>query len=256
VESISRRSALQAALSAAAGEGAGRVFVLVHGSWHGGWCWRDVERRLRALGHVVFAPTLTGLAERAHLLSRDVKLSTHVDDVARLIEVEELERVCLVGHSYGGLVITHAAMKVVPRLFELVYLDAFVPSSGQTGFELMQAKYSASWKKRAEAEGEGFRIPPMMDAKSMGITDAKKAAWVDKKLTAHPIGTYEERLTFDEAAWGRLSRRYLRCKAFGGFGPTAERARKLGFPVQELDCGHDAMVADPEGLTKALLGQK
>ena len=254
MESISRRSALQLALSAAVGEQGPRTFVLVHGSWHGGWCWRDVERRLRASGHKVFAPTLTGLAERAHLLTRAVRLSTHVEDVARLIEVEELERVSLVGHSYGGLVITHAAMKVTPRLSELVYLDAFVPASGQTGFELMQAKHTASWRKRAEAEGEGYRIPPMLNAKAMGVTDPKQAARVDLKLTAHPIGTYEERLEFDEAAWSRLQRRYIRCKAFGGFGPTAERAKKLGFRVQELDCGHDAMLADPEGLTKALLG--
>ncbi len=123
--------------------------MLVHGAWHGGWCFRGVERLLRAAGPEVFAPTLTGLAERAHLLSRDVKLSTHVEDVARLIEVEELKDVTLLGHSYGGLVITGAGLKVAPRIAELVYLDAFVPQSGQTGFDCMSAKYGVeSWRKR------------------------------------------------------------------------------------------------------------
>lgn len=227
--------------------------VLLHGSWHGAWCWRDVERKLRTQGHEVYAVTLTGLAERAHLISRDVNLTTHVNDVAKLIEVEELEHVTLVGHSYGGLVITHAGMKVAKQISELVYLDAFVPASGQPGFELMAAKYSANWKKRAIAEGEGFKIPVMLDARAMGVADPKRAAWVDRKLTPHPIGTYEEKLTFDEAAWGRMSRRYLRCKGYGGFGPTAEKVKKLGWRVQELECGHDAMLADPDGLVSALL---
>ena len=251
---ITRRGAISWAMRVASGGSAARTFVLIHGSWHGGWCWREVEQRLRAEGHSVFAPTLTGLAERSQLLTADVNLSTHVTDVSRLIEVEELQGVCLVGHSYGGLVITHAAARVASRLAERVYLDAFVPASGQRGFELMQAKYSANWKKRAEAEGSGFKIPPMLDAKSMGVTDAKKAAWVDGKLTPHPLGTYEERLEFDAAVVAKVPARYIRCAAYGGFGPTAEKVRKLGWRVQELDCGHDAMLAAPEALTKALLG--
>jgi pimeloyl-ACP methyl ester carboxylesterase len=253
METVTRRGALQWALAAATAAGPSRTFVLVHGAWHGGWCFRAVERLLRAAGHEVFAPTLTGLADRAHLMSRDVNLSTHVEDVARLIEVEELKDVTLLGHSYGGLVITGAGVKIAPRIAELIYLDAFVPQSGQSGFDCMSAKYGASWRKRMDEVGDGFKIPPMLDAKSMGITDPKRAAWVDKKLTPIPLGTFDEKLTFDEAAWNKLSRRYVRCKTYAGFGPTAERVRKLGWRVQELECGHDAMLADPEGLAQALL---
>jgi pimeloyl-ACP methyl ester carboxylesterase len=253
MEPLSRRGALKLVLAAAAADGP-KTFVLVHGAWHGAWCFRDVEKRLRELGHEVFAITLTGLAERAHLISREVNLTTHVDDVARAIEIEELERVTLVGHSYGGLVITGAGVKVAPRIAELVYLDAFVPASGQSGYDLLSPKYAASWRKRVEEKGEGFKIPPMLDAKSMGVTDAKKAAWVDRKLTPQPAGTFEEKLVFDERAWTKLPRRYLRAGAYSGFAPTAERVRKAGWPVVELDCGHDAMVADPDGLVKALVG--
>jgi pimeloyl-ACP methyl ester carboxylesterase len=246
---LTRRSALKWAVRAAGGS-VSRVFVLVHGSWHGGWCWRDVERRLRAEGHTVFAPTLTGLAERAHLLTPAVNLSTHVTDVARLIEVEELEKVTLVGHSYGGLVISHVASRVASRLAERVYLDAFVPSSGQTGFEQMQAKYGESWRKKTVDS----RIPPMLSAAAMGVTEPARAAWVDRKLTPHPLGTYEERLELDEAVVARVPARFIRCARYAGFGSVAERVRKLGWRVQELDCGHDAMLAAPEELTRALLG--
>jgi pimeloyl-ACP methyl ester carboxylesterase len=249
MEPISRRGALQFALSVAT-QGTPKTFVLVHGAWHGAWCYRDVEKRLRALGHEVHALTLTGLADRAHLLTREVNMTTHVEDVARFIETEELERVTLVGHSYGGFVITGAGVKVAPRIAELVYLDAYVPQSGQSVFDAMSAKYAASWRKRIVDE---CKIPAMLDAKSMGVTDAKRAAWVDKKLTPHPLGTLEEKLTYDEAAWGKMTRRYIRAKAFGGFGPTAEKVRKQGWAVVELECGHDAMVADPEGLVQALV---
>ncbi|MGZ0244868.1 MAG: alpha/beta fold hydrolase, partial [Alphaproteobacteria bacterium] len=107
-------------------------FVLVHGAWHGGWCWRDVRRVLEEHGHTVFTPTLTGLGERSHLLSPDIDLETHIADVINLLVWEELNDVILVGHSYGGMVITGVADQAKDRLRHIVYLDAFLPADGES----------------------------------------------------------------------------------------------------------------------------
>src|SRR5512147_74848 len=108
-----------------------RTYVLVHGAWHGGWCWRRVADRLAAAGQRVFCPTLTGLGERAHLLTRQVNLSTHIADVVGLLEAEELSDVVLCGHSYGGMVITGVAARAKSRLRQLVYLDSAVIEDGE-----------------------------------------------------------------------------------------------------------------------------
>src|SRR5271157_4298241 len=107
------------------------AFVLVHGAWHGSWCWKRVRRLLQAKGHDVFTPTLTGVADRSHLMSREVNLETHILDVVNLIRWEELSDIVLCGHSYGGAVVTGAADRVPDRIRSLVYLDAFVPENGE-----------------------------------------------------------------------------------------------------------------------------
>jgi pimeloyl-ACP methyl ester carboxylesterase len=113
------------------------TFVLVHGAWHGGWCYGRVAERLRAAGHRVLTPTLTGLGERSHLCSRSVNLTTHIADVVNLIKWEQLQRVTLVGHSYGGVVVTGVADTIPERISSLVYLDAFVPKDGQCMLDLV-----------------------------------------------------------------------------------------------------------------------
>ena len=107
------------------------TFVLVHGAWHGGWCWIKVARLLRDATHTVYTPTLTGLGERAHLATPDVDLETHIQDVVAVIESEELRNVVLVGHSYGGMVISGVAARVPNRIGRLVYLDAFIAETGR-----------------------------------------------------------------------------------------------------------------------------
>ncbi len=139
------------------------TFVLVHGAWHGGWCWRDVRAILRAGGHEAFTPTLTGLGERSHLLSRDIDMNTHVADVANTIVWEELEDVVLVGHSYGGNVITGVADRMKDRLAHAVYLDAFVPKDGDSSASMAvtianpdatDADIGAEIKRRLDLTGE------------------------------------------------------------------------------------------------------
>ena len=105
------------------------TFVLVHGAWHGGWCWKHVTPRLRAAGHTVFVPTLTGFGEKVHLANPSIDCSTHATDIENLIVFEELENVILVGHSYAGLVISRVADRMKPRLRHMVYLDAMIPEA-------------------------------------------------------------------------------------------------------------------------------
>jgi pimeloyl-ACP methyl ester carboxylesterase len=187
------------------------------------------------------------VAERAKELSAAVNLTTHVDDVVKVCE--PLDRVVLVGHSYGGLVISGCVDRLAPKIERLVYLDAFLPEPGQCGFDLMKKEYGQHWKERARG---GPGVPPMLSAKSMGVLDEKRAKEVDARLTPHPIATFEEKVTFDLATWKGLKKSYLRAKKYSGFGPTAARAKTLGLEVEEIDAGHDVMLAAPEALVAAL----
>src|SRR5262249_25595660 len=129
------------------------TFVLVHGAWHGGWCWRDVAARLRRAGHDVYAPSLTGLGERAHLARPGIALDDHVQDVVALLQMEALSDVVLVGHSYGGMVVTGAADREAARIRRLVYLDAFVPESGRCVLDYVVPERAAAMRREGEQVG-------------------------------------------------------------------------------------------------------
>lgn len=231
----------------------GRTFVLVHGAWHGGWCWRKLAPLLRQAGHAVYTPTLTGVGERAHLLTREVGLATHVEDVTQLLPFEDLRDVILVGHSYAGVVVSGAASAAAERIRHVVYLDAYVPKGGTSVFDNMSSKIRDRWRQVIAAKGEGWLVPPMLDAKAMGVTDAADAAWVDARLRRMGVRAFEEPVALDEAKLAKLERSYIRCAGFPGFAPIAQRAREQGWRVQEIPSGHDAMVAAPEALARALL---
>ncbi len=241
---LSRRNVVLAGLAAGVSRASSRGFVLVHGAWHGGWCWDEVVKKL---GAPAVAPTLTGLAERARELNADVNLSTHVMDVVGACA--NFDRVVLVGHSYAGLVITAALDALSEKVERLVYLDAFLPANGQTGFDLMKPEYAANWRAKAKHGA----VPPMLSAKAMGIDDVKLAKRVDARLTPHPIATFESKVSFDEATWKRTKKTYIRCAKYAGFGPTAARAKSLGLEVLELASGHDAMLAAPGALAAMLV---
>lgn len=230
------------------------TFVLVHGAFHGGWCWRDVARHLRAAGHDVFAPTLTGLGERRHLATPAVDLATHVDDVAHLIEWEDLRDVVLVGHSYGGVVITGVADRLAERLGELVYLDALVPEDGQSVLDLQPADRRASILEEVAANG-GWLWPPRT-AEFYGVRDPAQQAWVDGRCTPQPFHTLFERLRLDRPPGGAVARKlYILCT-----DPPLTYMRRFydmasatdGWRAMELATGHDAMVTVPEALAQIL----
>ncbi len=229
------------------------TFVLVHGAWHGGWCWARVADRLRAAGHSVFTPTLTGLADRSHLLLPTVSLQTHIRDVANLIRWEELTDVVLVGHSYGGMVITGAADLVADRVRTLVYVDAFTPEHGQSAFDLRAPEANALTLQKAKANG-GWRIPPT-PAESFMVNPADRA-WVDAKCTDLPIGCFSEKLYLSGAVDGISDRVYVRAGPYpnGPFDKALAAARAdTRYRAHVIDCGHDIMVDKPEELTAILL---
>jgi pimeloyl-ACP methyl ester carboxylesterase len=234
------------------------TFLLVHGAWHGGWCWRRVVPHLRASGHEVFTPTLTGLGERAHLLVPEVGLDTHVKDVLGVIEYEDLNEVVLVGHSYAGMVITSVAEAAPDRLAHLVYLDAWVPTDGQATFDLMPSETRDSLREAARVSGGGVSMPPIFPLEVFGITDEADARWVGSKLVSHPLKSYEDPAKLASGAARRLPRTYISCTgnpALGAvFRPYAEQARTdEGWRHRELATGHDAMVTMPRELSNLLV---
>ena len=229
------------------------TFVLVHGAWHGGWCWIKVTRLLSDAAHVVYTPTLTGLGERAHLGGSQVDLETHVQDVVAVLESEELRNVVLVGHSYGGMVITGVAARVRQRIERLVYLDAFLPSVGQSLLSLLPPE-RADGMRKAAADGDG-RIPPPPPA-WFGVTSQRDTEWLQRHLMSQPLGTFEQPLA--AAPTGDFARTYLYCSktASGSFDQFAERVRDdRKWKFHDLKTGHDAMVTAPGDVAKILMAE-
>jgi pimeloyl-ACP methyl ester carboxylesterase len=227
------------------------AFVLVHGGWHGGWCWKKVAPLLRAAGHDVHTPTLTGLGERAHLARPDIDLDTHLTDIANLLAYEELADVVLVGHSYAGIVIAGVAARVA----HLVYLDAFVPGDGQALLDLIPSDAAARLAEQARAEGDGWRVPPGPPER-YGVTDLADIAWVGPKLVAHPFGTFKQPVWLGHSVPPAAT--FILCT--GRATPhlvlirTAERVRdEPGWRYRELPTGHDAMITMPRATADLLL---
>ena len=229
------------------------TFVMVHGTGGGGWIWQKLTPLIRAAGHEVYTPTLTGVGDRSHLLNCGVNLTTHITDVASLLLYEDLSDVVLVGHSYAGMVITGVAAKVPERLRLLVYLDAYVPDEGQTESDLWPADMRASILAD-EAAGRGLREPPPLDF--LGITDPEMAAWVKARMTPHPIATYTEPVPISSAKGAALPRTFIHCTngpTTRVFAPFAAKARAAGWEVYELATGHCAMLTMPYEVAEILL---
>jgi pimeloyl-ACP methyl ester carboxylesterase len=231
------------------------TFVLVHGAWHGGWCWSRVARLLHDAGHNVYAPSLTGLGDRTHLTRPEVDLALHVEDVVALIETEELRSVILVGHSYGGMVVSGVAARVGPRLAHIVYLDAFVPATGQALLDLVTPERAAAFRQAAADQGDGWRIPSPPPAR-LGVTSARDTEWLTRRLVAQPLRTFEQPL----AATGgeRVKRTYVYCSkpAIGSFDQFAERFRDDGkWTYHDVKTGHNAMITAPGDVAKILMNR-
>jgi len=229
--------------------------VLVHGAWHGGWCWRRVAERLQKAGHRVFAPTLTGLGERAHLLSAAVDLDTHVQDVVGVLENEELENVVLAGHSYAGLVISGVAARAKRRLRRLVYLDALLVEDGQSWASAFPPEVSAARRDSATTTN-GVKTLPAPDPAIYGFADPADTEWVRRRLTPHPYAPFEQKLQWGCPLGNGVPKVYVDCTEPALAALRAMKARWRGgadWEVIELTTGHDLMVSAPEETAQILL---
>ena len=229
------------------------VFVLVHGGWHGGWCYGRTTRALWARGFEAHAPTLTGLGDRAHLLNRAIDLDCHIEDVVRFIEAEDLRRVVLCGPSYGGVVISGVAERVRERLAGLSFIDALVPEDGQSLIDALPEGRGQRFRDSAARAGFGWLIPPV-PAAYFNVNEPDRD-WVDRLCVPHPLRCFEQPVRL-AGARESLPRQYILAADFGngGFGPVAERLRTTpGWRVDALPGGHDLMVDNPQGLAEALL---
>ena len=229
-----------------------RTFVLVHGTWHGGWCWQRVAEALRSKGHRVYAPSLTGLADRSHLLTKDVNLTTHVADVVNLVKWEDLKDIVLVGHSSAGFVITQVAEEVGPSIGSIVYLDAFVP---QVGDNLISLANPGPRKALEEAVARGDLVAKPVPAKAFNVSEENQA-WVNAKCTPHPLAAVVEKVTGASAREKVARKTYIRATGFDSpvFNETLAKMKSApGWKTFEVASGHDVMVDHPDRLTEILL---
>ena len=232
------------------------TFVLVHGAWHGGWCWQKVIPFLEAAGHEVYAPTLTGLAERAAELSPDIGLDTHIQDIVGLLVEKNLHGVILVGHSYGGMVITGVVDQVPERIAHLVYLDTFVPRDGES---MAGISPIVIYLLRKQTRGDGWGV----DSRgTYGVTTEPDLSWVRSKVTPQPLKTFEQPLHLkNPAIVSAKPRTHIDCTGGGFFFSLMRRilARRAlppteaGWRLRQLPTGHDAMITMPRELADLLL---
>ncbi len=230
---------------------AGLAIVLVHGAWSGGWSWKEAARLLRQRGYDVYAPTQTGLAERAHVPPELVNLTTHIKDIASLLRYENLRDALIVGHSYGGMVMTGAVDRERPRIKGMIYLDAFVPANGQSLFDISGPERAAGMRASADRYDGGKSVPrPATPGNSAPDSEARFGAL----FTAQPIGCLSEAyisVRSDPEDWPQ--RHYVLCKAYdpSPFHAIAARVKTSpGWTYGEFDALHDvprthpALVAD------------
>jgi pimeloyl-ACP methyl ester carboxylesterase len=232
------------------------TFVLVHGSMHGGWCWKRVVPLLRAVGYDVYTPTLTGLGERVHLAHPGIDLDTHIRDVLGILEFEGLHDVVLVGHSYGAMVITGVADRAPERIGHLVYLDGTMASEGQTVLDFFPPEWRAARRAQVDAAGEGWRLPPPADLTGWGISHDDEA-WVRAKLAPQPFKTFTQPLRLMNAGRFGGLKTFIACLE----APPAQWRDAMidqvraghDWRYRELATGHDAMITAPSTLAELLL---
>ena len=238
------------------------TFVLIHGAWHGGWSWWKTSPLLRQAGHVVLAPSLTGLGERQHLAAlmppAAINLDLHIRDVVSLFQAEDLTDVILVGHAYAGMVITGVAEQAPERISSLVYVNGVAPSDGEAMVDQLEAVRGPAFVARIQgfiAEGVPF-MPAPTDAEEIAqrwtITDPLDQAFMLPRLSPQPTLTFSQPVRTGNPDAAALRREFILCSE-SGFEPVAERASASGWGVHHIDTGHDPMVTTPQELAGILL---
>jgi len=227
------------------------TFVLVHGAWHGGWCWRRVADRLRGAGHAAFTPTLTGLGERAHLMRAGIGLETHVADIVNVMTWEGLNDVVLCGHSYGGFVISDVAERMPAAIRSIVFLDAFMPRNGECVQDLTGPAVRDAIAAAVQRGDLG--IAPR-SAEAFGVNPADRA-WVDRLCVPQPVATFTDRIALGGAVERIARKTFIRARSYAnpGFDHALAAATAASWRTHEVACGHDVMVDAPERLCELLV---
>jgi len=220
------------------------VYVIVHGAWGGSWAFKKTDSLLTATGAVVYRPSLTGQGERVHLASLEVGLTTHINDVVNMLLYEDLHNVILVGHSYGGMVITGVADRVPERISKLIYLDAFVPENGESVLTIQGARADGLMKMA----NNGYLIPAWV-----------KSGQLPPKDVPHPVKTFTDTITLLNQQRLQLSTTYILTVAKGtaaaadDFASQADRAKRKGWPVLQLEADHNPQWSATEAFVELLL---
>jgi pimeloyl-ACP methyl ester carboxylesterase len=227
-------------------------FILVHGAWHGSWVWHKIVPRLQQLKINVWCPTLAGFAERADNSSKNITLSDHICEIQNLIISNKLNDVVLIGHSYGGMVITGVANNLPERIAKLVYVDAIIPESNQSLLEIFGENHAYY------AKVISF-IPPKT-AQEFGLEDAEEIAWATAKYTKQPLKTFSEKLNFSPENLFNISKAYIACtkRCFDTkwntvFQNAAATAKNRSWDYFELNTGHSCMLTMPDELAAIFL---
>ena len=234
-------------------------FVLVHGAWQTACTWDLVNPKLRAAGHQVWIPSLTGLENDANPLTPAIVLQTHIEDVVRLLTHEDLQDVTLVGHSYAGMIITGVAENALHRLNRLVYVDAFVPCDGQSALDLLPEPVVQSFRQQAENAGEGWRLKGGEGQLDMwGLRDGPARDFVRSRLSDFSLNCFQEAIRAPANAAAKLPRTFIACVAEGYparpiFQQFGDRAKQDGWDYIEIPTGHDCHVEMPDAFVSSLL---
>lgn len=257
---MSRRAVLAGAATAAAALGTGvsspaiaqnkrKTFVLVHGAWHGGWCWKYVRDILEAKGHRVYTPTLTGLAEYSHMLSADVDMNTHIKDITNLFWWEDLNDVTLVAHSYAGWVCSGALEKVEKQVSSLVMVDAFLPADGTSAYDTNTPEQQAELNKLRAA---GTVARPPINAKAFGVKTQANIDWVNAKMTPQPMNAVFTKAQLTGARERIAKKLFIRALGFPqpafqkNYEVTKADSTWKTYGVPGEQSGHDIMVDAPQ----------
>jgi len=254
--------AISGATNVGAREGSKMTYVMIHPAWFGGWCWKRVAPLLRAQGHEVLTPTLTGLGERAHLARPEVGIEIHVRDITSVIEYEDLRNVILVGTSSGGMVITGAADRVPDRIAHLVFLDAFVPTDGQSMLDVIPPDRRPALEAFVQKEGDGWLLPRFapppwkkLVAETWQVTEEADLDWILPRLRPTPFGHFREPVKRQNPVAEKLPRTYIRTQwPHPGFDRYARAASETtGWQSRSIASSHLPYITHPSELAALLL---
>ena len=229
-------------------------FLLIHGAWHGGWVWNEISDILRYQRYSVSTPTLTGLGEKKHLLSSKITIETFIEDVVNHIIFENLNNIILVGHSFAGSVISGVADRLKDRIKKLIYFDAMILIDGQKPFDITPKETVEQRIELAKKFGNNISIPaPSADA--FGVFDIKKSLLLEEKLTPHPLSAFQSKLILKNEVGNGIPLSYIFCTkpVYKSLESSREVARKMKWPIFELNAGHDAMLTHPKETLNLLM---